>query len=140
MIDWNKTELETKFNRRYFELFPNSIKKVYKICDQCGKEGWMPYKNNSKLCGYCSPKKEKKIYEKKKKSFSNPNVTLRMDEYTRNVFGYRTCNLSEKSDKEICRICFDCGKLDYIPYKNYNINKYPNLCKSCIMKKLHREK
>ena len=38
MIDWEKTEEETGFNKEYFNRFPKSHKIVYTICKQCNDQ------------------------------------------------------------------------------------------------------
>lgn len=54
LIDWQITKHETKKDKEYFNRFPNSAKKVYRICDKCNKGLWVEFRNSYKLCRSCS--------------------------------------------------------------------------------------
>ena len=54
MIDWGITKNKIGVDEKYFINYPGSHKKIYRICDQCGKGKWIRYKYCSKLCLKCS--------------------------------------------------------------------------------------
>lgn len=54
MIDYNKTFKETGYNKEYFIKYPKSGKKVYIICDECGKVRYVKLIHYHPLCRSCS--------------------------------------------------------------------------------------
>ena len=56
MINWKKTESETGLNKSYFDVHPQSNKKVYRICDNCWKKSWIEFRFVTKLCRSCALK------------------------------------------------------------------------------------
>ena len=81
MIDWNKTEIETGFNKEYFFKYPKSNKLVYRICDICNKEDWVKLDNynrqkNKNLCNSCS-KSNKLNYNYNKLMTNNQKEKIR---------------------------------------------------------------
>ena len=66
LIEFNITKHETGIDLDYFNKHPKSHKKVYRICDECGKGSWIRYSNNKlSLCHSCSLKDRKLSNEHK---------------------------------------------------------------------------
>lgn len=55
MINWEKTIEKIGYDKSYFDKYPKSHKKVYRICDGCSKEDLVDYSSQHfLLCGSCS--------------------------------------------------------------------------------------
>jgi hypothetical protein len=73
MIDYKITFSETGFNKRYFDKYPKSGKKVYRICDKCKQGKWIKKLQYKNLCQSCS--KIGKMMGKDNPSWK-PKITL----------------------------------------------------------------
>ena len=78
MIDWEKTELETGYGKEYFDRFPKSNykRKVWKICDQCGKGSLVKYLSKDKLCRSCAQKNRPSMSDETKDKISKNHARL----------------------------------------------------------------
>lgn len=54
MINYEITKHDTGISKEYFNNHPTSHKKVYKVCDKCGKSAWIEFRNKSDFCRSCS--------------------------------------------------------------------------------------
>lgn len=50
------------------------------------------------------------------------------------LFGYTSDSLTKSSHKKFVRVCDECGKVDVIEFRRYNISEHPNLCVACVIK------
>lgn len=54
MINWEITYASIGKNKEYFNIHPNSHKKVYTMCQICGLWRWTEFRLSHKLCRSCS--------------------------------------------------------------------------------------
>ena len=59
---------------------------------------------------------------------------------TLEIFGYNVKDLAPQSHKEIVAICEECGNVRVIPLQRYVLQKYPELCQTCIYNNPERGK
>jgi hypothetical protein len=126
MIDWNKTFKETGYNKNYFDKYPKSARKIYKLCDNykiCGDKGkWISNQNKSTLCGSCSH------IGKKRKPFTNEHKA-NMSKNHAHLLGKDAPNWQGGL---VTLTCKQCGE----EYKNkrslQNISKFCS--KQCVSK------
>lgn len=74
-IDWKKTKKETGLDKGYFSNFPQSNKKIFAICINCGCERQLKFRDYNDLCHKCALKKLSKNPEWKiimKEWYKNP--------------------------------------------------------------------
>lgn len=120
MIDWERTERKTGFGEGYFKKYPKSDRKVYVICDDCGIERWVHYRQFSDLCNPCSQIKNNPV-----EIISDRSIdwieTKRVTGYDMDYFEKRP-----GSSKKVLRICKKCRKKRWLHYFNYH-----DLCSSC---------
>lgn len=128
MIDWKQTEKENKKTKTEFLVCPSN-KKVYAICDECGKGRWIQYVSYRALCGSCvtikshTPPKPKFIPIEKDRFLNNTQVDRIL---TIEKFGYDPVDLSYGSSRKVIRICKNCHKIDEVVFQYSG-----DLCQSC---------
>lgn len=136
MIDWNRTEKETKKSKIYFDKYPGSNKKVCKICNDCGKVDWVVFnRSNLNLCRSCI----NKYAQIKRYQVPTPKLVSEQNRFipgtgidrieTIKRFGYDPIDLSEGSNKIVYCVCLQCGKI-----RNSFFNDSRILCKTCSNK------
>ena len=117
MIDWNRTKDKINLSENYFIKFPNSGKKVYRICDECKQGKWVNYQSYRNLCKKCKMNSEE--------------VQNKINGKNNHMFG-RTDRDSPFWVSKITLTCKYCGeKFDVIPSKK-NTSKFCN--KKCMNK------
>lgn len=58
MIDWDITKTETGFDKDYFDKYHASSRKVYAICNGCGRSRWLSQSDYTDLCQLCGVRSE----------------------------------------------------------------------------------
>ena len=53
MINYEITFIRTGYDKRYFDKYPKSNRKVYVLCDNCKKARWVKFTEYCNLCEYC---------------------------------------------------------------------------------------
>ena len=141
MIDWEKTEEETGFNKEYFNRFPKSHKIVYTICKQCNEGRWRSYYGRSELCYFCSNKNKnlgKKRSKESRKNMSDAHLGIRIsDEQKRKTSESIKNSVTHKIATEKQRGGNDIVKHHYI-YDESDLSKYTMKITRSIHTKLHR--
>jgi hypothetical protein len=110
---------------RSTDLSEESHKKVWAVCDDCGKGRWVIFQAYRDLCHKCASEKRRKYkYDK------SEDIVRSIDEdKTYNEKGYRSTDLSIMSNKKVYAICVECGSGRWIPSSLYR-----DVCFKCIHK------
>ena len=139
MINEERTLADFKYTSDM--LACGSNKHVWRVCECCGKEDNVVYKDYARgyqRCHHCAGKImvyntrgpfNIEYFDAVQKSINNCTIN---ELKTFAEFKYYSIDLSYGSEKKVYRICATCGKEDEMYYCNYLRGR--NLCSSCVGK------